>query len=126
MGLAGDTHMGHISTRAQAGEHEAQLAIDVWVHRTVALIGQMAAAMGGVDVLAFSGGIGEHCAPEREIILRKLAWLGFEVDVAANASNQKDTIITTDGSKRIAAVVESREDLTMIREARRVVGDLVH
>lgn len=126
MGLAGDTHMGHIEDRAAAGDTDAKLALAVWEHRTVSLIGQMAAAMGGVDVLAFSGGIGEHSAVEREAILRRLEWLGFDVDVAANNSNKKDTIITTPTSKRMAAVVESREDLTMIREARRVMRDLVH
>lgn len=125
MGLAGDTHMGHIADRARRGEAEATLALEVWMHRTVSLVGQMAAAMGGIDALVFSGGIGENCAPERGEIVRRLAWLGFELDAVANAANRMDTVITTPASTRQALVVESREDLTMIRQAAALVAEMI-
>jgi acetate kinase len=66
--------------------HAAE-AIDLFCYRAVREIGSLAAAMGGIDALVFTAGIGEHAAPVREKIVLALAWLGFALDEAANAQN---------------------------------------
>ncbi|HXU51621.1 MAG TPA: acetate/propionate family kinase [Casimicrobiaceae bacterium] len=65
----------------------AAAAIDLFCYRAVREIGSLAAAMGGIDALVFTAGIGEHAAPVREKIVLALAWLGFALDEAANAQN---------------------------------------
>ena len=63
----------------------AQFAIDLFCYRAVREIGSLAAAMGGIDALVFTAGIGEHAAAVRERIVAPLQWLGFACDAEANA-----------------------------------------
>ena len=65
----------------------ARLAVDVYVHRAVREIGAVAAEMGGLDALVFTGGIGENAAPVRAAIVERLGWLGLRLDRRANAEN---------------------------------------
>jgi len=88
-------------------EHEAQNiragdALALYVHRIVREIGGLVAILGGLDMLVFSAGIGEHCAPVRERVCTALAWLGVKVS-AANADHQQ-TIST--GDSHIKVLVE--------------------
>ena len=94
---------------------EARFAVEYFVHYLVREVGAMAAALGGVDTLVFTGGIGEHAAPIRERVVQALAWLGFELDEDANAAHARR--ITTARSERVARVVEADEEATMVREA---------
>ena len=93
---------------------EARFAVEYFVHYLVREVGAMAAALGGLDTLVFTGGIGEHAAPIRERIVRALAWLGFELDDAANAAHAPR--ITTSRSERTARIVAADEELTIARE----------
>ena len=65
----------------------AREAVDLYCYRAAREIGSLAAAAGGLDALVFTGGIGEHAAPVREQICRLSAWLGIELDAAANADS---------------------------------------
>ena len=94
---------------------EAAFAVEYFVHYLVREVGAMAAALGGVDTLVFTGGIGEHAAVIRERVVRALGWLGFELDEAANAAHARR--ITTAGSARRACIVEADEEAVMVREA---------
>jgi acetate kinase len=67
-----------------AGTPEAREAVDLFCYRIVREIGSLAAAIGGLDALVFTGGIGEHAAPVRAAVCRELGWLGVELDAAAN------------------------------------------
>lgn len=72
--------------RARADEPQVRLALDIHVHRTAREIGSLAAALGGVDALVFTAGIGEHSTETRAEVLAACAWLGFRLDAQANSN----------------------------------------
>lgn len=92
---------------------EAQLAVEFYLLTLVRAIGSLAAAMQGVDAIVFSGGVGENAAPIRAETLKRLAWLGCELDSEAN--QQRGPRISTDDSKISAWVVPTNEE-AMIAE----------
>jgi acetate kinase len=124
-GLAGMTStsgdMREVQAAADAGQPAALLAIDVYVHRLSGAIASMAAAMSGMDVLAFTGGIGEHHPRLRAAATAGLGFLGVGVDPQANAVTSADADITGSGSATRTVVVTAREDLEIARQVRRVV-----
>jgi len=130
-GLAGLSGLGNdlreIETAAADGHDRARLAINVFAHRARKYIGAYAAAMGGVDVIAFTGGIGENSASMRGRILQRLEFLGLVLDedrnLDASVVADKDFArITTERSRVEAIVVKTNEELMIARESRRVVN----
>jgi len=99
---------------------EAREAIDLFCYRLVREIGALAAVLGGVDALVFTGGIGEHAAPIREQIVHGAEWLGIELDPGANAAHRR--CVTTPDSDVAAYVIPTDEELMIARHARAVVG----
>jgi acetate kinase len=91
-----------------ADDARSRLAVDLFCYRAAREIGSLAAALGGLDALVFTAGIGEHAAPVRERIVRRCAWLGAELDEAANAAGGPR--LTTDGSRVAAWVVPTDEE----------------
>ena len=91
----------------------ARLAIDYFVYRVIREAGALAAAMGGIDGLVFTAGIGEHSRMIRKRVLAGLAWLGFTLDDAAN--ERHGPLLTTPGSARPAYVVPTNEELMIAR-----------
>ncbi|MCM2287725.1 MAG: acetate/propionate family kinase [Sulfuritalea sp.] len=85
------------SDRAEAAE-----AVDLFCYRIVREIGSLAAAIGGLDALVFTGGIGERAAPVRHKICRQLGWLGLDLDASANAA---DAVWISGAGSRVAALV---------------------
>ena len=77
----------------------AKLAVDLFVYRIGRELGSLAAALGGLDALVFTAGIGERAAPIRERICRQAAWLGVELDAAANAGNGRASAPSRAGSR---------------------------
>ena len=118
LALAGTADMRQIETRAADGDSAAQLALDVFVHRLVTSIGAMAAAAGGLDALAFTGGIGEHSATVRSLAAERLAFLGVDIDLVANKSPHADEDISAATSQVRTFVISAREDLQIARETR--------
>ena len=102
-GVSGD--MRKVQEAADKGEARARLAVDMFVHRLIATVGAMAAVLGGLDALTFTGGIGEHSAPIRAAVASKLAYLGVELDAAANDGVQHDLDIATPASTARVLVV---------------------
>ena len=101
---------------------DAGLAVDVYVHRIVKTIGAMAATLGGIDALVFTAGVGEGSSEIRERVCQKLKHLGLELDRAANESCKPDADISMPASPARILVIATREDLTIMRETRRLVG----
>ena len=91
----------------------AKLAFDIFAYRVKKYIGAYAAAMGGLDVIVFTGGIGENSAAIRAASLEGLEFLGVTVDPAANTSPAKEKIITTPGSRITALVIPTNEELVI-------------
>jgi acetate kinase len=106
---------------AASEDQRAALAIAVYLHRLRASIAAMAAAMEGLDALAFTGGVGEGSAPIREGACAGLDFLGVAIDPRRNGSNAAgDRLLSADGSKPIV-VVHAREDLEIAAQVRSVV-----
>ena len=123
LGLAGTADMRTILASADAGDADAQLAIDVYVHRLRAAIGAMAASLGGLDALLFTGGVGEHAPRIRAMATASLGFLGVELDQVANAAaGPDDREIGASGARVRTLVVTAREDLEIAHEVREVLA----
>jgi acetate kinase len=125
--LAGTGDMREVEAAVDRGDPDARLAIDVYIHRLAAGIAAMAAAAGGVDVLAFTGGVGENSATVRRRAAGRLAFLGVAIDSHRNGPahadpGQADRDITAAGAAVRTLVITAREDLQIAREARRLIG----
>ncbi len=120
LGLTGTADMRVVLEEASAGRPEAQLALDVYGHRLRAGIASMAASMGGLDAIVFTGGIGEHSPQVRDLATRDLDFLGVRLDGDANR-RVGDRIIGAVGAPVAALVVAAREDLEIVAETRRVL-----
>jgi acetate kinase len=120
--LAGTPDMRQIQARARAGDRRAQLALDVYLHRLTAGIASMTAATGGLDLLAFTGGVGEHSPLIRAQAAQRLAWLGVAIEPGANDTADGDTNLTAAGAAVTTVVITAREDLQIARETRHVLS----
>jgi acetate kinase len=122
LALAGTADMREVEARSASGDPSARLALDVFLHRLITGIGAMAAAAGGLDVLAFTGGIGEHSPGVRRLTTRRLAHLGVHLDTERNDAADGDADIGADTSDARVFVISAREDLQIAREVRAVLG----
>ena len=107
-------------TLLASGDPRAAFAIDLFCYRAQRELGSLAAALGGLDALVFTGGIGEHAAAIREKILRGTEWLGIELEPGANAAHRR--CITASDSDVPAYVIPTDEELMIARHTRAVVG----
>jgi acetate kinase len=99
---------------------EAREAVDLFCYRIVREIGSLAAALGGLDALVFTGGIGERGAPVREKVCAGLDWLGVRLDGAANGRNA--TLISTSESRIAVCVIPTNEEWIIARHTARLVA----
>lgn len=121
-GLTGTQHMREVEQRAAAGDESCRLAIGLYSHRVRKYIGAYAAAMGGVDVIAFSGGVGEHSAVIRHRVAQRLEFLGAVLDEDRNRDVQIDAKtplveISESHSRVRLLVVRSDEEMSMAKSA---------
>ena len=100
----------------ESSEPDARLAVDLFVYRIGRELGSLAAALGGLDAIVFTGGIGEHAAPVRERVCRQAAWLGVELDEATNAKHGPR--ISTATSRTAAWAIPTNEELMIARHTR--------
>ncbi|HSB51352.1 MAG TPA: acetate/propionate family kinase [Dissulfurispiraceae bacterium] len=107
-------------TLLESKEPRARLAIDLFLYRIRREMGSLVAALGGIDALVFTGGIGENATPIRERVCLDAAWLGVEVDAKANAGG--GPCISAAGSRVAAWVIPTNEELMIARHTRRVLG----
>lgn len=104
----------------ESTEPRAKLAVDLFVYRIGRELGSLAAALGGLDALVFTGGIGEHAKPIRERVCRIAAWLGVEFDAAANDAGGPR--ISTAASRASAWAIPTNEELMIARHTRRLIA----
>ena len=96
-------------TLLASGDPHANEAVDLFVYRICRELGSLAAALGGLDALVFTAGIGEHAADIRRRVCEQAAWLGFDIHQAAN--NRGGPEITKEGGKALAWAIPTDEDL---------------
>ncbi|MBQ8303923.1 MAG: acetate kinase [Clostridia bacterium] len=105
-----------VAAAAQQGNERAQLAIDMQRYQILKFIGSYIAALGGVDAIAFTGGIGENDAELRAYICDSLAFLGVKCDYEANKVRGKEIKISTDDSKVNVYIIPTNEELAIARD----------
>jgi acetate kinase len=123
LGLAGTEDMRAILAGASSGDPSHRLALEVYLHRLRGSIAAMASAMGGLDAIAFTGGVGERSAEIRAMAADGLGFLGVAVDGALNeAAAGEDREISPAGAGVRAWVVAAREDVEIAREVREAIA----
>ena len=103
----------------ESDEPRAALAVDLYVYRIRRELGSLAAALGGLDAVVFTAGIGENAAAIRERVCRDAAWLGVELDAAANAAGGPR--LSTAASRTAAWSLPTNEEMMIARHTRRVI-----
>ena len=101
---------------ANSGNNEARIALEVFAYRVAKYVGSYVAAMNGVDVIAFTAGIGENSGTVRSSVLKYLAYLGISVDEDANKKRGEEIAISTADSKVKVMVIPTNEELAIARE----------
>jgi acetate kinase len=114
-GLSGDMRELLDSTDPRARE-----AIDLFVYRASRELGSLAAALGGLEAIIFTGGIGEHAAPVRTMICEQANWLGVHIDPQANARHE--TVISTAASRVAVCVIPTDEEIVIARHTATLLG----
>ncbi|MEA2442313.1 MAG: acetate kinase [Thermoleophilaceae bacterium] len=121
LGLAGTADMRAAIESAAEGNADAGLALDVYLHRIRAGIAGMAAAMGGLDAVVWTGGVGENAPAIRAAAADGLEFLGLRVDHDRNEGPSGDRDVSTRGAEVRCLVVTAREDLEIARQVRYVL-----
>ena len=116
LGLSGSADMEEIVAGTDEGEPRATLALGAYVHRLQQGVASMAASLGGLDVLAFTGGVGERSARVRSMTATNLGFLGIGVDAEANDAADGDSILSPEGARVRVLLLEAREELQISGE----------
>ncbi|MBR6976566.1 MAG: acetate kinase [Ottowia sp.] len=101
---------------AEKGNKDAESAFEVFCYRVATTVGAYAAAMNGVDAIAFTAGIGENAAGVRAQIIKYLGYLGIELDAEKNKQRGSNVKISTDSSRVAACVIPTNEEIAICRE----------
>ena len=124
-GVLGVTEMSNdmreIEAAVEAGNERATLALDMYQLRITKYIGAYAAEMGGVDVIVFTGGVGENQTGLRSDVCAPLGFMGVEIDLEANKVRGKEAVISTDASRVKVVVIPTDEELMIARDTAALV-----
>lgn len=101
---------------ANAGNEQARVALEVFAYRVAKYVGSYVAAMNGVDVIAFTAGIGENSGTVRSAVAKYLGYLGIEINEEANSKRGEEIAISTPDSKVTVMVIPTNEELAIARE----------
>ncbi|HCC06647.1 MAG TPA: acetate kinase [Clostridiales bacterium] len=124
LGVSGiSSDMRDIEKAIEEGNERAKVSIDMFEYEVVKYIGAYVAAMNGVDVIAFTAGVGENDIGVREKICEYLQFLGITIDKEANSCRGKLREISTSNSKIKVMVVPTNEELTIARDTKEVVDN---
>ena len=111
-----------VESAAEAGNNRAQLTLDMFRYSVLKYIGAYAAVMNGVDLIVFTGGIGENDPDTREAVCSQLGYLGVDFDKSANDGVRgKDVVLTKPGSKVVVTTVTTNEELVIAQETMKLV-----
>ncbi len=123
LGISGiSSDMRDIEDAIAAGNERAKLAMDMYEYRILKYIGAYTAVLGGVDVIAFTAGVGENSPELREAICEKLAYMGITLDKEANRSRGKEVEISGKDSKVKVVVIPTDEELVIAQDTAMIVG----
>ncbi len=112
LGITGESSdMRDVENAAAEGNARAQLALDMYFYRIKKYIGAYAAAMGGVDIIVFTAGVGENQASMREAVCKDMEFLGIKFDKEKNKTRGEEAIISADDSKVTVCVIPTDEEL---------------
>ena len=115
-----------VTEAAEQGNKRAQLALDILHYQIAKFVGGYTAAMGGLDALVFTGGIGENNYITREIVSDYMSYLGCEIDKEYNKAHNKikgkDIKISTDNSKVAVYAISTNEELVIARDTMAIVN----
>lgn len=114
--------MRDVEDHAAAGDYRCSLALNMFCYRVLKYIGAYAAAMNGIDALAFAGGIGENSPEVRQRVCSQLSYLGVEIDAEANDIKRTRREISAPGSKVKVWIITTDEELVIAQETRRLVN----
>lgn len=127
VGLCGDPDMRRVLARQQQGDADATLAIDVYVHRLIKMIGGYVAVLGGIDALIFTAGVGENASLIRSRVAQRMNYLGLAIDAKANEGRPKGGEIldlTAVGSPVQTIVVPTDEERAIADQTANLVANL--
>ena len=114
--------MRDVNAAAAEGNERAQLGLDMYEHRIIKYVGAYAAEMNGVDIIVFTGGVGEHQASTRLNVCRSLSFLGVDVDETVNQNNHGDEeVISTPRSKVQVVVIPTDEEYMIAKDTEAIV-----
>jgi len=120
-GISGvSSDMREILAEARKGNSRAKLAFDIFVHRLQSEIASMTASMGGIDVLVFTAGIGEHSPEVRAAACEQLRFLGIELEGKKNAESAADKVISTAQSRVKVLIIRAQEDWAIAKACKRL------
>ncbi len=123
-GMCGHTDMRDVEAKIEAGDADARLAMDVYIHRLISYIGAYIAVLGGVDAVVFTAGIGENASLVRGEASKRLRHLGLVIDEEKNEVRSKESrVISTPDSPVTILVVPTNEELAMAQDTLRVIGE---
>ncbi len=111
-----------VAAAAEAGNHRAQLAIDMQRYQILKFVGSYVAAMNGVDAIVFTGGIGENDGELRKYVCENLKYLGVEIDDRKNAIRGEEIKISTDNSKVNVYIIPTNEELAIARDTLAIIS----
>lgn len=114
---------GDVAELEQSEDPAAGFALQVFAYRVAAAVGAMSVALGGIDALVFTAGIGEHSARVRREICAHLSFLGVEIDEARNGDADPDADVEAPSSRVRVVVVGAREEVVAARAARALLGE---
>jgi acetate kinase len=119
LGLSGHSgDMRKVIAAADDGDERSRLAFDVYIHRLAAAIASMAAAMGGIDALVFTGGVGENSARVRSAAADAVTFLGVELNSQLNDNAKTDGLLSAVGATAPAVLIQAREDIEIAAQVR--------
>ncbi len=121
-GLAGLAGTGDVAALERDPSPDAALALDIYAYRVAQAVAAMTVALGGLDALAFTGGIGEHSARVRAAICRRLAFLGVVLDDQASEKVAGEATISSKHSAVRVQIVRAREDVVIARAVRTLLA----
>ena len=126
LGISGvSSDFRDVEEAAVAGNERAQLALDVFVHKVRSYIGSYTAAMGGVDAIIFTAGLGENSAMMRDKICNGLEYLGTRIDLERNKIRGQAKEVSVEGSKVKIFVIPTNEEVMIARDTKRICEPLV-
>lgn len=123
LGVSGvSSDMREIEQASEEGDERAKLALDMYTYRIRKYVGAYAAAMGGIDILIFTGGVGENSEMVRRDVCTELNFLGVEMDLKKNETRGKEAKICSGKSKVKVLVVPTNEELVIAQDTMKIVG----